>query len=63
MNVDDNMVITGLIARDGPLPERTRRHWSTGECRYVDSINDRPCPWCEAERRRQAMEAANSSAS
>jgi hypothetical protein len=59
MNVSDQMLIVGLIARDGPLPERTRRHWSTGECRYVDTINDRPCPWCEAEQRRQAAEAAD----
>jgi hypothetical protein len=58
MNVDDNALITGLIARDGPLQERTRSHWSTGECRYVDNVGDRPCPWCEAERRRRAAEAA-----
>jgi uncharacterized protein CbrC (UPF0167 family) len=60
MDVDDNTLIIGLIARDGPLLERTRSHLSTGECRYVDKVNDRPCPWCEAERRRQAAEAAKS---
>lgn len=58
MNLNDGELITGLIARDGPLPERGRRHWESGECRYADKVTDRPCPWCEAERRRQMQTAA-----
>jgi len=58
MDVNDTELITGLLARDGHLPERTRSHWSTGECRYVDKVGDRPCPWCASEERRRDREAA-----
>jgi hypothetical protein len=56
MDVDDNQLISGLTARDGPLPERTRLHWSTGACRYAETVGERPCPWCAAEERRTARE-------
>jgi len=57
MDVNDEALIRGLEIRDGPLQERTRRHWATGECRYVDKVGDRPCPWCAAEQRRLDAEA------
>lgn len=60
MDVNDTELVTGLLARDGTLPARTRSHWSTGECRYVDKVGDRPCPWCAAEERRRDREAAKS---
>lgn len=54
MDVDDQGLILGLEARDGAMPERTRSHWSTGRCRYSEEMEGRPCPWCEAERRRSS---------
>lgn len=56
MDVGDWELVRRLEARDGPLPERTRSHWAGGACRYEELIGDRPCPWCEAERRRRATE-------
>ena len=53
MDLKDEYLIPALEARDGPLPERTRTHWSTGACRYAENVGDRPCPWCAAEKRRQ----------
>jgi hypothetical protein len=58
MDVDDACLVQGLEARDGPMPVRTRSHWSTGECRYSEVMGGRACPWCEAERRRRAGEGA-----
>lgn len=52
MPLSDDDLVRGLVLRDGPFPERTRRHWDTGQCRYAEKVGDRECPWCEAERRR-----------
>ena len=59
MQVSDEEMLRSLEARDGPLPARTRSHWSTGECRYTEIMDGRPCPWCEAERRRQTEETGS----
>jgi len=63
MNVSDEELVRLLLARDGPMPERSWSHASEGECRYADLYKGEPCPWCEAERRRREREQAAASGS
>jgi hypothetical protein len=53
VNVPDTQMLAMLEARDGPLPERSWSHASEGECRYAELYENKTCPWCTAEKRRQ----------
>ena len=58
VDLPDEELLRQLIARDGPLPERSWSHSGEGECRYSELYNGEPCPWCDAEQRRREREAA-----
>ena len=52
MDIPDEQLVQILQQRDGPLQERSWPHSAEGECRYSEMYRGKPCPWCEAERRR-----------
>jgi hypothetical protein len=60
MDVGDTELVRLLTERDGPLPERSWSHSTEGECRYSDLYDGQPCPWCEAERRREVRALSKS---
>ena len=53
MDVRDAEMVALLLARDGP-PSPTPPHSAYGACRYSELYGGKPCPWCEAEGRRNA---------
>jgi hypothetical protein len=57
VDLPDAEMLRRLVARDGPLPERSWSHSEEGECRYSELYEGEPCPWCEAETRRREREA------
>jgi hypothetical protein len=58
VDLPDEELLQRLIARDGPLPERSWSHSAEAECRYSELYDGEPCPWCEAEKRRRERETA-----
>jgi hypothetical protein len=58
VDVADEMMLALLEARDGPLPERSWPHESEDRCRYSELYDGEPCPWCEAVRRREQLDAS-----
>ncbi len=52
----DEELIEQLTARDGPLPDRIWPHSDEGECGFSELYEGEPCPWCEAEARRDERE-------
>jgi hypothetical protein len=57
VDLADEEMVTQLLARDGPMPDRSWSHSADGECRYSELYDGEPCPWCEAETRRREREA------
>ncbi len=56
IGLNDKDLIVRLIQRDGPIPARGFPHSAEGVCRYSEMYAGKPCPWCEAERRRPAAQ-------
>jgi hypothetical protein len=56
VDVSDRDLVIQLESRDG---RRLRMsHTAAGACRYAEMYGDGTCPWCAAERRRQAAVVA-----
>ena len=56
VDLADEEMVKQLVARDGPMPNRSWSHAAEGECRYSELYDGEPCPWCEAETRRRERE-------